>query len=287
MSSAGIPIILKEANVVQTQPNVLRLSFAQSLTLSANSEIALLKCIIPYSWFNMTTAYNNRTVSYYWPTDDSTNVVTFPEGYFLISDISNYIQQIMLANGHYLVDDNGANVFYFQIQPNYTIYGATCTFTVLPSSLPTGWSNPASLDLSVPNARTPQLIFGSNNFNLLIGFNKSTSYPTTPQTSTTLINSPNIPKASPTSSVMIACNMVSAPSYNTYGNIIDIFTPEVLFGQQCVIQPPQLIWYKCMGGLYPSIDITFYDQDLVPLAIKDTQITVSVMIRQAPRLGNN
>lgn len=276
------PIILTQSNIT-TQNNVMRLEFPQQLTLSDTTEIALLSCYINYSWFNITNAYNNTTLSYYWPTDASTNLVTFQQSFMLISDISNYIQDVMLQNGHYLVDDNGVNVFYFQIQSNYTIYGTTCTFTPLPSALPTGWSNPGGLDLTVPNALTPQLIFGANNTSKLVGFNASTSYPTTPQSAVTLINSPNIPQISPTTACLISCNMVNSPNYNQYGNVIQSFTPNVNFGSQILIEPPQSIWYKCIGGNYPKLEITFYDQSLQALGINDTQIVLTVIIRDIPK----
>ena len=275
-------IILNQSNIT-TQNNVMQLHFPQQMTLSENMEISLLNCYINYSWFNITTAYDNRTVSYYWPPDNSTNLVTFGQVFFLVSDISNYLQAIMLANGHYLVDDNGENVFYFEIQTNYTVYGTTATFTPLPSSLPVGWSNPAGVALSVPNARTPQLVIGSNNFGNLIGFAKNTSYPATPQTIVTQINSPIIPQISPTSACLIACNMVNSPNWNQFGNIIASFSPTAAFGSQINLEPPQSIWYKCMGGNYPLLQITFYDNHLNALGINDTNIVLTLMIRETTK----
>ena len=79
--------------------------------------------------------------------------------------------------------------------------------------------------------------------------------------------------------------MVNSPNYNQYGNVIQAFTPQGTFGSQIVIQPPQSIWYPCIGGNYPKLEIVFYDQDLNALMINDTAIVLTVIIRDTKKLG--
>jgi hypothetical protein len=257
------------------------LNFPQNLTIENDEEIAILNCFINYSWKNLTTFYNNNSVQYTWPATGATlYTVNFGDVFLLVSDISNYIQQVMFNNGHYLVNSNGQNVYYMNLVTNYTIYGITLTTTVLPSSLPSGWTNPASVPLSVPNALTPQLVIGVNNFASLTGFNKSTSYPTTAQAVTTQINSPSIPKLSPSTGCFITCNLVNSPNYNTYGNVIHAFTPNVTFGSQIIIQPTQSIWYRAIGGQYNNLTINFTDGKLNPLGVLDSDIVLTLMLRK-------
>lgn len=260
----------------------MTLNFPQKMEIGDDQEVALLNCFIPYSWFNLTPTFANQSVSYFWPPSGTTHLVTFPTAYFLTTDISSYIQQVMVANGHYLINNLGANVYYLSIVSNYTIYGNSLIVTVLPSSLPVGWTLPAGFSgtLSAPNARTPQLIFNNSNFGALIGFAKTTSYPATPQTTTQIINSPLIPQLSPVIGCFITTNLVNAPNFNTFGDVIYAFTPTVQFGQTITIEPTQSIWYPCTGGSYDQLQVVFTDSLHNPLGVSDSNIVCTLMIRQ-------
>lgn len=283
MSTSG-PLYLTKKHVVSDEVGTLELRFRNNLNLTIDHEIALRTCVLPYSWFNITERFNNTTISYYWPTDASTNLVEFRDSFMDVRDISSYIQKVMLANNHYLVDENGLNVYYMEIQNNRSIYGNTLTVRPLPSALPDGWSNPGGLSLSAPNAKTPQLVFGTNEFNTLLGFNKSTSYPATPQSAVTLIHSPNYPEISPTGSVMLSCDLVNSTSWNTYGNILDTFdSGDTIYGGRITREPVNMSWLPVVPGSYSSIRLRFYDQDLVPLQINDKQIVIVLEVRKKPR----
>ncbi len=280
------PFLLNSANVSVAQPNVMILNFPQKLTIQPDEEVALASCQIPYSWKNITSQFNNQSVSYYWASDGSTNLVTFANVFFTTADICNYIRQIMVSNGHYLINSSGQNVYYFNLQSNYTIYGNTLTMTPLPSSLPVGWSYPSNWvgTLSVPHAVTPQLITGTNNFGALIGFANSTSFPSTPQTTTQLINSTLIPQLNPVIGCYITTNICNNPDTNTFGDVIYSFAPSVTFGQTINIVPPQLIFYKATSGFYSQLQVSFTDANHNPLGILDNNIIVSLLVRKKPSI---
>ena len=43
-----------------------------SMTIPENSEISISSATIPYSWRNITAAYNNNSYRFYWPLTSST-----------------------------------------------------------------------------------------------------------------------------------------------------------------------------------------------------------------------
>ncbi len=278
------PIILTGANIQSTSPNTMTLKPGQKIQIGNDEELALINCFINYSWFNISSFNNNNTVGYTFPTSGSTVYpVNFGNVFLLVSDVSSYIQQVMIANGHYLINNVGEIITYFSVQTNYSNYGVTITFTPLPATLPTGWSNPAGLTLSSGNAKTPQLVFNSAGFADILGFNQSTSVPATPASTTVLVNNIKTPQLTPTAANFITCNLVNDPNYNTYGNVIHTFTPNVTFGAQIIIEPSQLMWYHCTGGIYDTIQIKFYDGNFAPLQINDKNIILQIAIRKIPK----
>ncbi len=280
--------ILNSGNVNPNNKNQMILNFPQKLQIFEGAQVALLNTFINYSWFNLTPAFNNQSVSYYWPPSQTTHLITFPTAFFLTSDINAYIQENMVANGDYLIDQNGANVYYMSLVTNYTIYGNSLILTPLPSSLPAGWTLPSNFEgtLSAGNAVVPQLQFNNTNFGALIGFAQNTNYPSVVAppnsnlpTTLTIINSPLIPEITPVVGCFITTNLVNQPNYNQYGDVIYSFTPNVQFGSTIDIEPPQSIWFNATAGFYQSLVINFTDSLHNPLGINDTNMVVTLMLK--------
>jgi hypothetical protein len=271
-------IIFNGSSIVSSTPNVMTRTFSPNFEVGEDEEMCLLNCFINYSWFNITSYYQNNTVGYKMPQSATVYPINFGNAFLQVSDISTFIQDVMIQNGHYLVNSFGQNVTFFSCQTNPSSYGITCVFTPLPSSLPSGWSNPANLTLSTGNAYTPQLIFDGLNFSTLFGFNKNTTVPATPSATTLIVNSVNTPQLTPYAGNFIACNLVNEPNLNA--NIIYSFTPNVGFGSQIVIEPKIAMWYQCDKRKYPSITLSFYDGNYNPLQIVDPNIIATIAIRK-------
>jgi hypothetical protein len=242
-----------------------------------NDEIAMYNCFIYYSWFNMSTQFNNLTCSYIFNTH--TRTVTFPPGYYAVSDINNFIQLQMFINGDYLLDSNGNPVYYLSIQENPVYYKVTLTATPIPSSLPTGYTNPNSITLS---GNTPQLVFDSSNFSLLLGFTASTTYPATTQTTTYQINSVITPEISPVYVINMNTNL--STSYGFFGanlNTIYQFSPgNTTFGGQIQLVPQTLSFYSVDPTMYNYLMVTFTDQNNNALQINDTSLLITFIVRK-------
>ena len=238
-------IIFTGSNINSLSPNVMTKSFPNGFVVRDDEEMCLLNCFVNYSWFNITNSYQNNTVGYTMPQSGSTVYpVNFGNVFLQVSDISAYIQQVMIANGHYLVDNYGQTVTYFSCQSNASSYGITCSFTPLPSSLPNGWTNPANLALSSGNAKTQQLVFDNLQFSTLFGFNPSTSVPATPSSVFVYVNSVRVPQLTPNAGNFITCDLVNEPNLNVYPNIIYSFTPNVAFGES-ENQPTSFLVASC------------------------------------------
>lgn len=273
-------ILLTPSIVSNPRPNVMRLSFPYPYT-ATGQEIALSSLLIYYSWFNITAAYGNNTTSYIF--NGTTYNITFPDGYYAISDISAFIQLQMYNNGHYLVDANGINQFFLNWEANPVYYKTTFTATVVPSSLPTGWINPASMTLT---GNTMQWITNNASFGLLLGFTNGT-YPATVQTTTYMVNSNIIPQISPTTSVNVWCSFVNDARFSVYPQNIYTFSPNVSFTQQINLSPQSLLWFKIMDATYSYIDVQFMDQNGQNLAILDPQIVVALVVRDKAFFNSN
>ena len=90
-------------------------------------EVMLSSAQIPYSIFNITSAYNNNKLILGFPPGSATNSytvlnITFPDGFYAVSDIRYYFQQFCITNSLYLIDESGNNVYYVDFQSNPTYY---------------------------------------------------------------------------------------------------------------------------------------------------------------------
>lgn len=269
-------IILSNFNTkaFNTKNNELRLKLPLPQILTGK-EVALGQCLIYYSWRNITAAFgNNFGISY--TINGVTYNITIPDGYYSVSDISGYIQSQMKNNGHYLVDANGDTVYYISLVENAVYYAVTLTCTKIPSSLPSGWSNPASLPL---NGATPYLNITNQAFGDLIGFTAGVYPPTAIAGSSVSLNSTKTPVISPVSTVNICTNLVNNFQFNTYPDVVYSFNSTVEYGSQIVISPQNVFYFPVVGNKFEEIVVTFRDQDNRDLQILDTNITVTLVLK--------
>lgn len=247
-----------------------------------NKEVALAYLGIYYSWENISgsitssgmTGYNNNTFSYTW-IDGITYPVFLPDGFYSITDISNYMQTItMTVNGHYTFDANGAKVFFISFVENPTYYATTVTCT--PTYVPAGGSNPNGIILGV----VPQLnIPAGNNFYKLLGFYEWTSYPPTAGTAVTYYqNSQMIPHISPVTTVNVNCSLAESRT-SIFSNSIYQFSPTVNYAEYITITPPYLIFYDVTNGSYRDLTVYFTSETGRPIDIRDGGINVTLLIR--------
>ena len=258
--------------------NKLYLPVSNGVNLKGRS-IALQKASLYYSWPNISSTNNSFTFD--WPNGAgfTTTTITIPASTNLgsISEMNDFLQFYMISQKYYLVDDNNLNRYYAEFVSNPNYYGVSLNLYVLPTSLPAGWTDPGTTYGST--AKTPKLtILASNDFGLLIGFNAAVYNGIAVDISYV---SDFTPQLSPVSSVQILLNIADNElSLNNSNTVINTFTTRgVQYGSLIEIESQQLIWFKTNTDFAANIEMSFVDQNFVPLNIQDPQITILCLIK--------
>jgi hypothetical protein len=112
-------LTLDSSSMIGQQPNDFTVYFSSPLNISNGKyEIALLKCNLWYSFYNVSAALGNNVIKYT-NTSSVTKTVTFVDGNYTITQINDYLQGIMFNNGDYNVV-SGVNTYSVNILPNYS-----------------------------------------------------------------------------------------------------------------------------------------------------------------------
>lgn len=283
-------IIFTRSNIVVGSNNTTLLYKFPNTVSFPNHEIALSSLAMYYAWRNIDSAlYGNNRLTYTW--ENAANVVTtytitIPDGLYEIADLNSYFQYVMIANGHYLVNASGQNVYYFNMVVNPNLYAIQLNTYQFPIALPVGYTNPAGVVFPAQTFK-PQVATPSN-FNQIIGFASTfisardlgTAYPNTD--SYTSITSPQVQPAPTlilnTSNIN---NIYSNPSTCIYA-----VTPTVAIGEQIVERPPEFSWNKLTSGTYSEIRIQLTTPTGALVPILDPQMTIILAIREIGSLNN-
>jgi len=278
----SLSVILNSNNVLNNGTrSQYRYNFINgALNIPENSVMCISNVTIPYSWFNVNaTLYNNTSFQYVFPTSSglSTFSVNLPNGYYSVTDINQFLQTIMIKNGHYLVNENGEYVYYITLQYDVNYYAVQLMEFALPTSLPTGYTNPGLMTFPT-TATVPQLIISpDNNFGQLIGFVAGT-YPAASASTNQSITSNTVPNGSPVNALIMRCNLVDnnvvMPS-----DVIDSIPINSTFGTNITYQPPFPKWVKVKAGRYSHMTIQLVDQDLNSIVANDPNILITLLVQ--------
>jgi len=250
--------------------------------------MAVSSLAIPYSWFNVSSSYNNNTISITFPYLATTTTlnITIPNGFYSVSDINNYIGLQCLNYGLYLINATGSYVYYFQVYSNATYYTNTVVLSLVPTALPSGYTQPstgfwsATSGNGLPTSQsTPSFTLASSgSINKILGFATGTYAATTlaPQS----INGTITPIGSTVNALVIRCNLltnnIAMPS-----DILDtVPITTTSFGSNLTYNPTFQKWISIRDGAYNSMTITFQDQSLNTVYANDPNLSMALLIRQ-------
>ena len=276
-------LVLNSRNAIGSSNNTFQYNFMSgAYVIGEGSEICVSNITIPYSWYNIQSAYyNNTSFQYNWTVlgVTTTYTVTLPDGYYTVSDINQYLQGVMINAGQYLVDNNGNNVYYISLQYDAPYYAVQLICYAVPTALPAGWVRPSNW-LGYPSvASTPQLIISaSNNFDDIIGFTAGT-YPTVIQATNYSTLSNKTPVGSPVNSIIVRCNLV-ANNVISPSDILDSFPITSAFGTNINYSPNFEKWIKLKQGRYTSLTISFSDQNFNLIPANDPNVLITLLIKQ-------
>jgi hypothetical protein len=243
---------------------------------------------IPYSIFNITSAYNNNRFRLSFPTGAGAATFTdfnivIPDGFYTIENFNSFVQQYCITNGLYLINANGENVYYIGFYVNQTSYAIQLLLYTVPRSLPVGWTQPSNwVGYSTYTAdRTPHvhILAAAPKFGDFIGFNVGV-YPTpTLQTTNYSVLSNKTPIGSYVNSIIIHCSIVNNPVVSP-SDIIDAFQiTNVNFGSNINYQPSVEKYVKLTRGSYSSMIIYLTDQNNNPINLLDPNILITLLFK--------
>jgi hypothetical protein len=217
-------LVLNQSNIVQDgQNNKLDYNFPNSV-LFKDKQIAVSSISMFYSWFNITQAYNNNTMSYNWVSGTGVNAqssgspvlnstytytITIPDGLYQLTDLNNYLQFIFIQNGTYWTNSTESiNYYPFEFILNNTRYAVQINTYYIPNvatysptyKFPGGTvtqGQPSGVNAIPVNSQNTIMLIPSS-LNAILGYpvnfltaqNENASY--TPPTNQTLIAKSNI-----------------------------------------------------------------------------------------------
>lgn len=142
-------IVINATNAVAGSGNAaFRVNFPQTIPF-VNKQIGVQSIDMFYSWFNISAAKGNNSLSYIW-TDGTVGYLgqtrgnlaqhTLPDGNYNIDRLNAALEAAMFANGHFLFDSNGNPYYYMRLIENATYYAVEFDSNPIPASLPSGFS---------------------------------------------------------------------------------------------------------------------------------------------------
>jgi hypothetical protein len=279
-------LVLNSSNVVSgTNNNTYQYKFILGSLKLKDYEMAISSFVLPYSWFNVTQLYNNRTINFLFPTGATTTAlnINLPEGFYTVSDIQNYIYLQCINAGLYLIDSNGNYVIYVNIYSNPTYYANTIILSQVPTTLPTGYSYATSGTYSVAGglptvAGTPSCSFGATgSLCILLGFNAGQTLASAVSSFST--NSPNTPIGSTVNGVIVRCSMINNPVIVPSDVLDAVSISGATFGANINYNPSFQKWVEVSDGNYNQMTITLVDQNLSTLIARDPNILLTLQFR--------
>jgi len=289
-------IVLTASNVEGNDNNTFVYNFPNSVILK-DKYIAVSSITMYYCWFNIRSSYNNNTFTYSWTVGGvSTNYnVILPDGLYEIADINSYLQWTMIENGHYLIDTAGDNVYYAELVVNPTRNKVQLNTYQVPTSLPTGFTQPTGF-AGYPTQTFNPIITFTAEFNKIVGY--TAGFASNPNINGAYIpptgnNNNNwvakedqklsylsnlIANVQPNSSIFMGISNINNP-YSQPSSIIYSVVPNVAIGQQITERPPNFMWNKMIDGTYNQLRVQFLGLDKSPIPLTDPNLTIMLVIR--------
>jgi hypothetical protein len=279
-------VVLNSTNLIGNTYSQFRYNFISGgFVVGDGYEVCLTQCTIPYSFYNISSFYQNNTFSYNFPTANVANLFTqfdvlIPDGNYSVPQLTAFIQNYMINLGQYVIDNNGKNVYFIQIIPNSVFYANQIlefpVYTAL--TLPVGWTTPTLWPGFPLAAITPQMIINNANFGTIIGFAPGT-YPNVITTTTYSILSNIVPNASPVNAIVVLMNIVKNQVANP-PNILSSFAINSSFGTNINFNPSIQSFVSIPRGIYNSFDITLVDQNYETIKFQDPNVLITLIIRK-------
>ena len=280
-------LTLNSTNVSNTSTNTsFKYNFVNGGFTCKDYEMCISSVTLPYSFYNVSSYYNNKTLSLIFPTAATTVQydITLPDGFYTVTTINNYIQQICVANGAYLLDSSGNYVYFVQLAYNTTYYTVQLLTFLVPNSIGS-YTRPSTGLYSLSGtglpttASTPKFVFASSgSIKNIIGFEAGT-YPPTTQTASWNTSSTLTPVGSTVNSIIMQCSLITNRC-TTPSDIIDSMPiNDTSFGSNIIYQPSFERFVTVSDGTFNNFTFSFRDQNLNEIYGRDPNVSITLIIR--------
>ena len=280
-------LTLNSTNVINTNNNSsFKYNFINGGFIAKDYEMCISSITLPYSFFNVSAYYSNKTFSLIFPTGATTITYDFTlyDGFCSVTDINSYIQQQCIANGAYLIDSAGDNIYFVQLVYNSTYYAVQFLYFSVPTAIGT-YTRPttglySTTGSGLPTtAYTPQLVLASTgSIKNIIGFASGT-FPSSQTTTSGNTLSTVTPVGSTVNSLIIHCTLISNRC-TTPSDILDSMPISgSTFGANITYNPSFEKFVSMSDGTFNEFTLTFRDQNLNEVYAKDPNVSITLIIR--------
>ena len=281
-------LTINSTNVANSLNNMYQYQFKNgAFEVPANAEMMITSFQIPYSWYNITSRYNNNSFKIYWPNGAVGNytafTLTLDDGFYTVNALNARIQQFCIEKGMYLTDGSGNNVYYVSITPNSTAYVNQIITKLIPLSLPVGYvapTSPAFAGYSATTRRPPYIEILSNSFGKFLGFTPG-NYGITKTTDYNVLSN-IIPQGSIVNSLIVKCSLVNNGCSNQ-SDVLDAFaiggSSGGTFGGNLNYTNNIEKWVRISEGRYNNFIVTIVDQNNNEISILDNNLLINFLIR--------
>ena len=281
-------LTLNSTNVSNTNTNTsFKYNFINGGFTCKDYEMCISSITLPYSFFNVSSYYNNKTFSLIFPTGATTVTypITLPDGFYTITDINSYIQQQCVLNGAYLIDSSGNYVYFIKLAYNTTSYAVQLLTYLVPTTIgtytrpPLGIYSAGSLNGLPTTTYTPQLVLASTgSIRTIMGFASGTfppiQFPLDYNTLSTLT-----PVGSTVNSILMQCSLISNRCTFPTDIIDSMPINDVSFGSNITYQPSFERYVTVSDGTFNTFTFSFRDQNLNDIYAKDPNVSITLIIR--------
>ena len=281
-------IIINSSNYVKGSGNRFEYTLLNSPNLTGFS-VNLIECTMYNCTFNITSRFKNNQFYLSFPSKSGatmyatnngtpTNVqtpITIADGFYSVNDLNNYIGNICVLNNIFAT--NAGNVFFVSLVENATQYAVTLNMFQL---LPNEYSVPSSSPLLL-NGGYMSIEF-LNGLGSIVGFPDNVIITGTTQSYNPIaisspvgmsFNSPLTPNVNVVDSYLMALNLVNN-RLNTMSQLFYSIALTAGLGGLLSVTPKNDISQKVNPQTYEKVILTFYDQNLNPLEMMDSQVNI-------------
>ena len=223
-----------------------------------------------------------------------------PDGYYTADTLNKYLQQVLITNKLYLTDGVNAQttLFYLEIAQNSAFYSLQVNVHPLPITLSSTQGYPVGASWTLLNDGTkynPQLIlneglqewfgYSVTNSSSIVSYDSNLNL-TIPR-SLTVLNGVDFyymsnacPKLNTINSLVLCCNLINS-EYSIPSDVFFTIPLNANFGNLICVNPFDPSMCNVRGGKEKNIEISFYDTNFNPVVIRDTDITITLVINKS------